>query len=123
MAKPWAKTFYKSKAWLKCRFSYIAKRVKIDGGLCEVCHEKPGYIVHHKVTLTPENINNPDISLNHDLLSYECKDCHDEHEGHGIGNKGADLLVTFDKDGQPVPITPPLKKILGIFLRDRWAEF
>lgn len=74
-----------------------------------MCHDKPGYIVHHKITLTPDNINNPDIALNHDLLSYECKDCHDKHEGHGIRNMGTDLLVDFDENGQPVPKSP-LKK-------------
>lgn len=110
MAKDWAKSFYRRKVWLGCRDGYIAERVKIDGGLCEVCHEKPGYIVHHKITLTPDNINDPDISLNYDLLSYECKDCHDKHEGHGIGNKGVGLLVVFDENGQPVPKNPPLKK-------------
>ena len=106
MAKEFAKAFYNSKVWKRCRNSYIAKRRRIDGGLCEVCHEKVGYMVHHKVTLTPENINDPDITLNHDLLSYECKDCHDEHEGHGIRKKGAGLLVMFDENGQPVPNSP-----------------
>lgn len=71
-----------------------------------MCHEKVGYMVHHKVTLTSENINNPDITLNHELLSYECKDCHDEHEGHGIRKKGAGLLVVFDEYGQPVSRSP-----------------
>ena len=108
MAKEWAKAFYNSKKWKRCKESYKAERIKIDGGFCEVCHEKIGYIVHHKVTLTPENINNPDIALNHNLLSYECKDCHDEHEGHGIREKGAGLLVLFDGDGQPIP-KPPRK--------------
>lgn len=104
MAKAWAKAFYKSKAWQRCRASFIAERIKADGGLCQVCGEVPGYIVHHTITLTPENINNPDIALNHELLSYECKACHDKHEGHGIGNRGAGLLVTFDESGQPIPI-------------------
>ena len=106
MAKEWAKSFYKSKPWLRCRDSYIAKRIAIDGGLCEVCHEQLGYMVHHKILLTPENINEPEISLNHDFLSYECKDCHDEHEGHGVRKKGQGLLVLFDDDGQPVPLPP-----------------
>jgi len=110
MAKEWAKKFYKSKAWRNCRASFIAERRLIDGGLCQCCGKLPGYIVHHKVALTPANINDPEISLNHELLSYECKDCHDKHEGHGIGNQGAGLLVDFDEEGQPVPISPPEKK-------------
>ena len=106
MAKVWAKSFYKSKAWQRCRESYIAERIMIDGGLCEVCHNNLGYIVHHRTHLTPDNINNPEIALKHDNLSYECKECHDKHEGHGIGNKGMRLLVIFNADGQPVPLPP-----------------
>lgn len=106
MAKEWAKSFYNSKQWERCRESYRQKRIRIDGGICEVCRKNLGYIVHHKITLTPENITNPEVSLNHELLSYECKECHDEHEGHGVGRKGTGLLVSFDKNGQPVPVPP-----------------
>lgn len=109
MAKEWARKKYKTKKWLDCRKSYIAERRRIDGGLCECCGKVPGYIVHHKILLTPDNIDDPEIFLNHDLLSYECKDCHDKHEGHGIGNKGNSLLVEFDESGQPVPKSPPEK--------------
>lgn len=74
MAKEWAKKFYKSTAWIKCKNSYI----KSVHGLCERC-EKPGYIVHHKIHLNSNNINDPEISLNHDNLEYLCLDCHNEH--------------------------------------------
>ena len=102
MAKEWAIGFYKSKAWKKCRTAYIRHRQSIDGGICEVCKEKVGYIVHHTVLLTPENINNPDISLNHNLLRYDCKDCHDKEEAHAF-IKRASLLCSFDAEGQPIP--------------------
>ena len=80
MAKEFAKAFYKSKAWLRCRASYIAS----VQGLCERCLEKGyivnGYIVHHKEPLTPNNIDNPDITLNWDRLEYLCQPCHNlEH--------------------------------------------
>ncbi|MCM1155543.1 MAG: phage holin family protein [Roseburia sp.] len=65
MAKGFAKAFYNSKAWKDCRDSYIAERIRLDGGFCEECHLNLGYIVHHEVILTPDNISNPDISLNH----------------------------------------------------------
>ena len=82
MAKEFAKAFYKSKAWIKCRASYIAS----VQGLCERCLEKGyivnGYIVHHKILLTPSNIDNPDITLNWDKLEYLCHTCHNlEHIG------------------------------------------
>lgn len=105
MAKDFAKRFLHSKPWLTCRTGYIEERIKIDGGMCEVCRRKLGYIVHHKITLTPENILDPEISLNWDLLSYECKDCHDQHEGHGVGCRTS-LVCDFDDDGNPIAIRP-----------------
>ena len=101
MAQEWAKAFYRSKRWMKCRAAYIGKRILEDGGLCEECHDKPGYIVHHRMVLTQETIGNPEISLNHANLEYVCKDCHDRFEGHGIGG-GSRPLCRFDRDGQPI---------------------
>lgn len=102
MAKEFAKQFYNSKAWKRCRLSYIAKRVQIDGGLCESCGERPGVIVHHKTKLTPENINNSDISLNHSNLKLDCKECHDREEEHFVKRKK--LLCRFDENGNPLPL-------------------
>ena len=109
MAKGFAKKFYNSKVWARCRDSYINDRILIDGGLCEVCGKKPGKIVHHKVMLTPANISNPEVALNHDMLRFECKECHDKEEDHfNDSRKEKKLLCSFDKDGNPVPIrTPP----------------
>lgn len=113
MAKDFAKAFYKSAAWQKCRAAYIAERVLEDGGLCETCHEKPGYIVHHKTPLTSENIRNPAIALNHGNLKYDCKACHDEEEAHAF-IKRAKLSCAFDENGQPVPLpTPPIRRSRG----------
>ena len=77
----WAKSFYLSPAWKICRAAY-SKQV---GGLCERCLKRglivPGVIVHHKVYLTPENIGDPDVSLNFENLELVCRDCHaDEHQ-------------------------------------------
>jgi 5-methylcytosine-specific restriction enzyme A len=73
MAKPYAKKFYNSSAWKKCRKEYIAKVY----GLCEHC-DKPGYILDHINEITPYNINNPDITLNHNNLQYLCTSCHNK---------------------------------------------
>ncbi len=112
MAKEWAKPFYNSKAWIRCRDSYIAYRIAVDGGVCEECKRQQGYIVHHEVILTPDNVNNPEISLNHKLMKYVCKDCHDMYEGHGVGHKKLKPLCIFDENGQPVSLReidiPPL---------------
>lgn len=76
MSKPFAKPFYNSKDWQACRDAYLSERYKIDGGLCERCHTEAGQEVHHVITLNPDNIHDPDITLNHENLMLLCRDCH-----------------------------------------------
>ena len=97
MAKEWAKAFYNGKKWKRCKEDYKAKRIRIDGGVCEECREEQGYIVHHNIVLNEENIMNPDIALNHKYLKYVCKCCHDQYEGHGVGHKRRKLCVSLMK--------------------------
>lgn len=106
MAQDWAKAFYNSQAWRNARQSYINYRLSVDGGMCEVCHEQLGYIVHHKINLNPININDPNISLNRDNLRYECKWCHDREEGHyiGKGKPRPEPVCMFDSFGNPMSI-------------------
>lgn len=77
----YAEHFYKSKAWQNCRALYLKKA----GGLCEHCLAlglyKRAEIVHHKTHITPENINDPNITLNHANLEALCRDCHAEAHG------------------------------------------
>ena len=79
--KDFAASFYKSKAWQQCRAAY-AKSV---GGLCEQCLKaglvKPGEIVHHKVHLTPDSINDPTVALSWDNLELLCRTCHAKAHG------------------------------------------
>ena len=103
MAKEFAKRFYKTGPWKKCRKAYIAKRVNLDGGLCEHCRKELGYIVDHITELTPHNINDPAISLDHNNLQYLCLECHNR-KTFGSGNS---YILTADGDIQPLP---PLKK-------------
>lgn len=103
MAKQFAKKFYNSAAWKKCKKSYVDWRISVDGGMCEKCRQRIGYILHHKEKLTPTNINNPDITLNWAMLSWECKQCHDREEGHWLDSKPtSELLCGFDENGQPI---------------------
>ena len=95
MAKDYSKNFYKSKAWQSCRKSYIGNRIHIDGGMCEHCKRKPGYIVDHVLELSPENISNPDISLSHVNLQYLCLEC------HNTKTFGSDIVL-FDDNGDPI---------------------
>lgn len=71
---------YNTAAWRRCRAGYAAS----VGNLCERCLRKglavPGVEVHHKVRLTPQNINDPTITLAWDNLELLCEQCHiDEH--------------------------------------------
>ena len=73
---PFTQPFYNSGAWKDCRAEYR----KSVGGLCEEC-KKNGIItvgdeVHHKIPLTPQNIKDPNITLNWANLELLCKDCH-----------------------------------------------
>lgn len=74
--KEWARRFYASKAWKNTR-EVVKKR---DSFLCQDCLAKGMYVpaeeVHHIVELTPENINNPVVSLNPDNLISLCRECH-----------------------------------------------
>lgn len=106
MAKEFAKPFYNSGQWKKCRAAYIKYRESIDGGLCESCHERTGYIVHHKTELNPENINDPNISLDFRNLKYDCHICHNKEESKG--NALGLVTYTFGEDGDIIP-TSPLK--------------
>ena len=102
--KDFAYSFYRSAAWKKCRQSYIDKRILIDGGLCEECHERAGYIVHHRTLLTPANIRDPEVSLNHANLEFVCKKCHDNFEGHFYQKSPKKLTkCEFDASGMPMP--------------------
>ena len=105
MAKPYAKAFYSSKAWKECRTSYISK----VHGLCEHCLKNntytPGYIVDHKEEITPNNINNLEVTLNHENLQYLCLSCHNRKTfGNDIEvvRKG----LEFDNSGDIVESKP-----------------
>ena len=77
----YAKSFYKSKAWQRCRDGYV----KYVGGLCEECLKAGRYtpceIVHHNVHITPENIGDANITLSYQNLSAVCRKCHAEKHG------------------------------------------
>lgn len=64
-----------------------------DDGLADA-----GVSVHHKIVLTPENINDPTVTLNWDNLVLLCDKCHKaQHVQHARRYKvGADgrLLIS-----------------------------
>lgn len=76
MAKDYSKPFYDSKAWQQLRMEILKEKHY----LCERCMKegiyKPAIEVHHKIHITPENINDPSITLNKDNLECLCHECH-----------------------------------------------
>ena len=76
-----AESFYKSRTWRKCKEAYT----KSVGGLCERCLSRgvynAGRIVHHKIYIGPENINDASVTLNFENLELLCRSCHElEHK-------------------------------------------
>lgn len=74
--REFAASFYRSKRWQAVRNAYADS----VGQLCERCAGMglvvPGEIVHHRVELTPENIDDPEIALGFGNLELVCRDCH-----------------------------------------------
>lgn len=89
--------FYRSQAWRKARAAYLDAR-------CYVCERCGGAasIVHHKRYITPENVNDPSVTLSFDNFEALCIDCHNaEHFGTGSTAPG----LSFDGNGNLIAIT------------------
>lgn len=83
--------FYSSRQWRSVRQAVILNR----NGLCERCLARgiisTGTDVHHKIRLTPQNLDDPAISLNMANLELLCNECHHaEHDGEKRYTIGAD---------------------------------
>ena len=83
--------FYKSKAWQQTQAAFMSYK----NGICERCGD-PARILHHKTYITPENINDPDITLSWDNLEALCQTCHTRE--HFVTDATAPGLM-FDKYG------------------------
>lgn len=92
----YAKAFYLSGAWRSCREAYLKK----VGGLCERCLKKglytPAEVVHHRRHITPQNIKDPNITLNFENLEALCWSCHE------LEHKGKQRRYTVDAEGHVV---------------------
>lgn len=75
--------------------------MKKVGGLCEDCLKEnkiaPAEEVHHKIFITPFNINDPNITLNFDNLVALCR----EHHRRRHGEK--ERRYTIDEQGRVTP--------------------
>ena len=80
---PEVEAFYVSWKWRRCRKAYAESVGKIcercrSRGIIETGSKENPLETHHKIALTDENINNPNITLNWDNLELLCKHCHDQ---------------------------------------------
>lgn len=75
--------FYRQATWIKLRKALKHERVNAEGLLiCEHCG-KPilkdyDAILHHKIELTPQNVNDADIAYNPENLMFVHAKCHNE---------------------------------------------
>lgn len=94
--KDYAEQFYKSRTWRKTREAYATA----VNHLCENCLKngliEAGEIVHHKEHITPNNIDDPDITLSFDNLELLCRKCHGAIHG--------EKRYTIDADGRVTPL-------------------
>ena len=98
MAKEYAKSFYESSAWKKCRKGFMQSKHYI----CERCGGS-AYIAHHKKHITPQNINNLNITLSWSNLQALCLECHNKVHSSSATVDG----VTFDDEGNLIYTAPP----------------
>jgi 5-methylcytosine-specific restriction endonuclease McrA len=94
MAKEYARAFYASGAWRSLRKQILHR----DLYTCADCDGRAEE-VHHKTELTPDNINDPNITLNPDNLISLCHDCHTKRRA-GCGDIADGYY--FDEKGQVV---------------------
>jgi len=74
----------------------------VPPGICERCFQMgeftPATLVHHKTHLTPENVDDPHVTLSYDNFQRLCQDCHAAvHSGQSAPR------VTFDERGYVMP--------------------
>lgn len=94
MAKSFSKPFYHSAQWLSCREAYAKSKCYI----CERCGN-PGVEVHHIIPLTPENINDPEITTSWRNLRLLCRHCHREVHRQLYKGQKDHRRYTIDAEG------------------------
>jgi 5-methylcytosine-specific restriction endonuclease McrA len=90
-----AKTFYNSKLWKNAR----AEALHRDMFTCCECYGKAEE-VHHIIPLSPDNIDNYDISLNIKNLRSLCHNCHTKITAGITGDVDSEYI--FGEDGQVI---------------------
>ncbi len=104
--RDFARGVYKSRQWERARGLCL----RLHQGLCVRCLERgeytPAEIVHHKVHLDAENVNNPAVAFSQDNLEPLCRRCHAaEHpEIYGRTQARPERRYGFDAAGNLVDL-------------------
>lgn len=93
------KKFYNSPEWRVLRLEIL----KRDQNICQKCgkliFKSPN--VHHIKYLTPQNIDDINVSLNPENLMTVCEDCHNKIHEKGFKKKESivneDLTIDYSK--------------------------
>lgn len=88
---------YHTQAWRKLR----QLKYHQEHGLCERCG-MPGDIVHHKIYITKDNVDDPDITMNIDNLELLCIECHNKE--HFEKNSPVRDGLGFDENGNLIQL-------------------
>lgn len=91
MAKEYAQAFYNGKIWRQCQKAFMQSKFYI----CERCGDT-AKIAHHRQYINPENINDPNITLNWGNLEPLCVECHEQQH---IKTRKKPNKSAFDEDG------------------------
>lgn len=88
-------TFYASDAWRAFRLAVIAAR----GTRCEHCGERVAkaqeLTLHHKIELTPENVNDVMIALNPDNVLVVHHGCHNQIHRRAATRRGRQVYIVY----------------------------
>ena len=84
--------FYVSWTWRKCRTAFANSKFNLcerclANGIIEAGSKDRPLEVHHKIPVTAENVNDPNITLNWNNLELLCKTCHDKEREKQSGAK------------------------------------
>lgn len=102
------KKFYKSAKWQKAREIALMR----DKYLCVLCAKEGRVtnadVVHHKIHLSEDNVDNPEIALNDKNLMSLCAEHHSlvhkgEHAKGRIFQEENPYNYTFDANGMLIP--------------------
>lgn len=94
MSRSIDRQLYSSRRWKRCRDAYMSSQNYI----CERCGNLAS-ICHHKIYLNSENVNDPMIVFNHDLLECLCRDCHNKEHFKTESTRND---LKFDENGNLV---------------------